>query len=131
VDTRRHLARLTVAALLALPVAPALAQQTPFAPLPAPTTTQQAPTTTTGQTTTSTGRGLQTWQALLIVAGGVAVIVGIGLYIARDARRRAPIAVGDTEAAHRDPSAHKSAREAKRKTRARQKAARAQRRRNR
>jgi len=130
VDIRRLIAALTVTALLALPVAPAVAQQTPFAPLPSEPTTATTPTTTT-QTTTSSSGGIKTWQALLIVAGGVVVIVGIGLFIARDARRRAPISAGDSEAAHLDPSAHKSAQRSKQKTRAKQKAARAQRRRNR
>jgi len=131
VDIRRLIAALTVTALLALPVAPAVAQQTPFAPLPSEPTTATTPTTTTTQTTTSSSGGIKTWQALLIVAGGVVVIVGIGLFIARDARRRAPISAGDSEAAHLDPSAHKSAQRSKQKTRAKQKAARAQRRRNR
>ena len=130
-DIRRPFAALTVAALLALPVAPALAQQTPFAPLPSEPTTATQATTTTTQTTTSTSGGIKTWQALGIVAGGVIIIVGIGLFIARDARRRAPVTSGDSEAAHLDPSAHQRAQRSKQKTRAKQKAARAQRRRNR
>ncbi len=130
-DIRRLIAVLTLTALLALPVAPALAQQSPFAPLPSEPTTTTQQTTATTQTITSTSGGIKTWQALLIVVGGVIVIAGIGLFIARDARRRAPVTAGDSEAAHLDPSAHKSAQRAKQKQRQKQKAARAQRRRNR
>ena len=44
--------------------------------------------------------GSRRWQAILVVVAGVGVITGIGLWIARDARRRAPLTVGDSESAH-------------------------------
>jgi len=127
-----RIAALTAALVLALTAAPAGAQS-PFSPLPSqPATTQQTTTQATPNSTTSgSGGGLATWAGILIVAGGVAVIVAIGMYIARDARRRAPLKAGDSEVAHLAPSAHQGARQAKQKARARQKAARAQRRRNR
>ncbi len=49
----------------------------------------------------------------------------------RDAKRRAPIEAGDSEAAHKPADAHKRSQAAKRKQRQKDKAARAQRRRNR
>lgn len=73
-----------VAALLA--PAAAGAQATPFQPLPAPQQTE--PPVTTG-TTPADGGISPTQQALLIFAG-VALVLGIGFAIARDARRNAP-----------------------------------------
>ena len=113
-----------------LPSGAALAQSSPFGSLPQADTSTQTPTTTTS-TNNSTGGGLSTLQAVLVVVAGVGVITGIGLWIARDARRRAPLTVGDTESAHLAGDAHKHGQASKRKQRARAKAARAQRRRNR
>ena len=113
-----------------LPSGAALAQTSPFGSLPdAPATTDTQTTTTT--TNNSTGGGLSTTQAILVVVAGVGVITGIGLWIARDARRRAPLTVGDTESAHLAADAHKRGQASKRRQRAKAKAARAQRRRNR
>ncbi len=66
-----------------------------------------------------------------MVAAGVGVITGIGLWIASDARRRAPLTAGDSESAHLAGDAHKRGQATKRKQRAKAKAARRQRRRNR
>ena len=128
---RVRLVALLLAALLALPSGVALAQSSsPFGSLPsAPADT----TTTTTQPTTSssTGGGLSTIQAILVVVAGVGVITAIGLWIARDARRRAPLTAGDTESAHLAGDAHKHGQATKRRQRAKAKAARRQRRRNR
>lgn len=118
------------AALLVLPSGAAFAQGTPFDTLPPADTSTQTQTTTTS-TTDSTGGGLSTTQAVLVVLAGVGVITAIGLWIARDARRRAPLTAGDTESAHRMPDAHKRGQASKRKQRAKAKAVRQQRRRNR
>jgi hypothetical protein len=91
---RRPLALAALLCVLA-PPALALAQQSPFAPLPQPV----EPTTTTGTTTSSSSSGdsggLQNWQEILIFLGGVALIVGIGYAIVTDARRNAPVKEGD------------------------------------
>ena len=126
---RVRLVAALVIALLMLPSGAALAQSSPFGSLPQADTSTQPTTTTT--TNSSTGGGLSTLQAVLVVVAGVGVITGIGLWIARDARRRAPLTVGDTESAHLAGDAHKRGQATKSKQRARAKAARAQRRRNR
>jgi len=94
---RRTLAIAILLCALAPPVA-AVAQQSPFSPLPQAQT--QAPTTTTSNTSTSNGDsgGLANWQELLIFMGGVALIIGIGYAIVTDARRNAP--VKDQELGH-------------------------------
>jgi len=127
---RLRLVAALVAALLALPSGAAFAQSSPFGSLPQADTSTQ-PTTTTTSTNDSTGGGLSTLQAVLVVVAGVGVITGIGLWIARDARRRAPLTVGDTESAHLAGDAHKRGQAAKSKQRAKAKAVREQRRRNR
>jgi hypothetical protein len=77
------------------PPAAALAQQSPFAPLPQPQEPQQ--TTTSGSTSSTSGDsgGLKTWQEVMIFMGGVALIVGIGYAIVTDARRNAPLKEGE------------------------------------
>lgn len=117
--------------MLMLPSGAALAQSSPFDTLPPADTSSQTQPTTTTSTTDSTGGGLSTTQAVLVVIAGVGVITAIGLWIARDARRRAPLTAGDTESAHRMPDAHKRGQAAKRKQRAKARAVREQRRRNR
>jgi len=119
-----------IVALLALPSGAAFAQSSPFGSLPQADTSTDTQTTTTS-TTDSTGGGLSTIQAILVVVAGVGVITGIGLWIARDARRRAPLTAGDVESPHLLGDAHKGGQAAKRKQRAKAKAVREQRRRNR
>ena len=128
-----HLRRaiLALAVFLALVAAPgALAQnETPFDSLP-PATPEQTQTQAT-TTTTNTSDGIKTWQAVLIVIGGVILLGGIGIAIARDARRRAPVIDAPQGVDHRDADAHKHARATKQRQRQRAKAARAARRKNR
>jgi hypothetical protein len=84
-------ARLLLAVLLAaalLPSAAALAQQDPFAPIPQPAPEQPpAPTPTTNQ---DDDDGLSSTQQLLIGVAGIVLVTGIGWAIVRDARRAAP-----------------------------------------
>jgi hypothetical protein len=86
---RRTLATAVLVCALAPPVA-AIAQS-PFSPLPQ--AQQPAQTTTTSNTSTNNGDsgGLSNWQELLIFAGGIALIVGIGYAIVTDARKNAPV----------------------------------------
>ena len=121
---------LALAVILLLAVAPGAHAQnaTPFDSLP-PATPEQTETQAT-TTTTDTNGGIETWQAVLIVIGGVILLGGIGIAIARDARRRAPL-VDAAAADHRDADAHKHARATKQRQRQRAKAARAARRKNR
>lgn len=88
---RRRTATVLLTLLVAGPLAPAAAvAQTPFAPLPqsAPTTTEPtvAPTTTTAE-----DQGLERWQEILIFLGGVVLVIGIGVAVLRDAKKRAPV----------------------------------------
>jgi hypothetical protein len=69
---------------LLLPAAPALAQSSPFAPLPQPAQTA-APAPTAGGPTDTGSRTL-----LLIGAALLVAFVAIGVWIARDARRSVP-----------------------------------------
>lgn len=121
-------ALIVVLCALAAPAA-VLAQGSPFQGLP-PATPSQTETTTTTAAPVPDDSTLETWQGALIVAGGLALLTGIGLVIARDARRRAPVDdVGAGE--NRDAVAHKHARRTKERQRQKAKAARAARRRNR
>jgi hypothetical protein len=125
--------RLAVAAILvALAGAPAgaLAQGSPFTPIPpAPAPAPPAPPPPGGQRSSDDG-GLSGWQtALIFVAGGI-LLLGIGYAIVADARQKAPVDLSPTAAAGRRQREEHSER-AKRQARRKQKAARAQRRRNR
>jgi hypothetical protein len=89
---------LTVLALLALPAA-AVAQQSPFQPLPPPASTTDTPTVTVQPPTNSgSDSGLKTWQEFLIFGAGLILIIGIGWAIVSDSRNRAP--VKDSELGH-------------------------------
>lgn len=105
-----RLALLLTVALLALPAGAAFARHLP----------PQRQTTS-----------LPTWQIVLLGVGGIGVLTGIVIVIMRDARRRAPVSAGDDQAAHLAADAHKRGQATKQKQRAKSKAARAQRRRNR
>jgi hypothetical protein len=94
----RRLAAALIAATLAAPAA-AVAQAppsplSPGLPVPTgpapPTTTTPAPLPSSNPTTPG-GSGLSGSTALIIAIGAIALIAGIGLFIWRDARRRAPV----------------------------------------
>ena len=88
---RRSLALAILVCALAPPVL-AFAQQSPFAPLPpAQQPTQTATSSTNGSTNNGDSGGLSNWQEILIFAGGIALIIGIGYAIAADARKNAPV----------------------------------------
>jgi hypothetical protein len=126
---RRPLAIALVLSVIAPPAA-ALAQS-PFSPLPPAQTATQAPTTTSGSSTNNgDSGGLQSWQEVLIFLGGVALIVGIGYAIVTDARRNAP--VKDSELGHiGEPTKQLPKARTKPVRRAKARAARASRKRNR
>ena len=115
--------------MLIAPLA-ALAQQTPFDGLP-PATPQEEQTNTTSRQAVTNNDGLETWQGGLIVLGGLSLLVGIGLAIARDARQRAPVDTGGVDAEKHMRDAHKHSQQAKVRPRQKEKAARASRRKNR
>jgi hypothetical protein len=111
---------LTCAALPAV----AVAQDSPFAPIPQAQTEQQ--TVTTATTTSSSSSGLSTGAEIAMFAGGLVLLLLIGFFIWRDARSRAPVAAGDTgfEDTKTTPHAKKA------QNRSRDKRARAARKRN-
>lgn len=94
---RRTLAIAVLLCALTPPVA-AIAQQSPFSPLPQAQTATQTPTTSNTSTNNGDSGGLSNWQEVLIFAGGIALIIGIGYAIAADARKNAP--VDDHEIGH-------------------------------
>lgn len=79
-----------LAVLVAVLLAPAgaAAQSAPFAPLPAAPQDQGQPAPTTSST--SQDQGISSLQETLLIAGGILLVLGIGVFIARDARRNAP-----------------------------------------
>jgi hypothetical protein len=84
----RVAALLTLLALL-VPAAPVLAQSNPFSPLPAATPTPPPVATPTPVSNTST-QDTGTRTLYLIGAALLVAFVGIGVWIARDARRSIP-----------------------------------------
>jgi hypothetical protein len=126
---RRSLAIAVVLCVLAPPVA-ALAQS-PFSPLPQAQTQTQAPTTTSSNTSNNgDSGGLSSWQEILIFAGGIILIIGIGYAIVTDARKNAP--VSDHEIGHIGETTKKLPKaRTKPVRRAKSRAARASRKRNR
>ena len=116
---------------LAAPAAALAQSDNPFGPLnlpPANTTPDPVPTSSNG---TSDSSGLKSWQEVLIIFAGGALVIGIGWAIVADARSRAP-----QEAQTEERTAAKARQEAdhkRRKTQARAagKRQRAARRRNR
>jgi flagellar biosynthesis/type III secretory pathway M-ring protein FliF/YscJ len=99
-------------------------------PAPAQTVQQTATTNTTTQSNQFSD-GLQTWQAVLIVLGGVLLLFGIAFAIMRDARSRAPVDEDEATAPQHARDAHVTARNAKRRQRQKAKAVRQQRKHNR
>jgi len=80
---------LTLVAAGSLAPAAALGQANPFTPLPPSAGATE--TTETQGTTEPADEGLKRWQELLLFAGGIALILGIGWAILHDAQRHAPV----------------------------------------
>lgn len=96
---RRLLTALALLGVLAVP-ASAVAQFDPVSPSsPAP---QEAPTVAAAPDHGDNG-GLKRWQEILLFAGGLALLAGIGFAIVGDARRHAPVGEDD-----RRPGAHEA-----------------------
>jgi hypothetical protein len=116
-----------VALMLAL-AAPAGAQQAPTlgAP-PAPDVTAN----TAGATTSSGGGGLKAWQEVLIFGAGIVLIGGIAVAILADARERSNRLGHGSAVTEPGAAPHRHKQHTKQAARAKAKAARAQRRRNR
>lgn len=126
---------IALATVAVLALAPLAGAQTgsPFNAVP-PAPAQPVQQTATTDTTTQSNQyddGLQTWQAVLIVMGGVILLLGIAFAIMRDARSRAPVGEDPEAAPQHARDAHVTARNAKRKQRQKAKAARRQRKQNR
>jgi len=82
---------LLVACALAAGAVPAAAQTgDPFSPLPP----AQGDPPVVAPTVEDEDEGLASWQQTLLIAGGALFVVGIGVAIARDARRHAPAESG-------------------------------------
>ena len=119
------LASLVLALTLAAPVA---AQNAPTLGAPETQTDTAAPPP---QTTSSGGGGLKTWQEVLIFAAGVILLGGIGFAIVGDARERTRKFSHHTGEEVAAGVPHKHSQAAKQRARAKARAARAQRRKNR
>jgi hypothetical protein len=123
---------LVVLLILAMPGATAHAQGSPFTPLPpGPTPAPPPPPSSPTPSSNKDDGGLSGLQQALIFAAGGVLLLGIGIAIVLDARRKAPVRAARGHAAEgreqRDPHRERAKAQARRK----QKAARAQRKRNR
>jgi hypothetical protein len=128
---RRFTLLICLLAALAVPVAAARAQDSPFAPLPPATTTpDQTPTVSSSNTSTDDG-GLKSWQELLIFAGGGVLLLGIGWAIVTDARNAAPAPDDSDEARASKARREEDLKRRKSRNRAATKRSRAARKRNR
>ena len=116
------------AALLAPSAAPAQQQGSPFGPLP-----QSAPTPAPPPPDQDDPLGEDVGRTTLYVIAGALLIafVAVGVFISRDARRSGPKDERRDRARLRDDGPHKHKMQSKQKSRARVKAQRAARRRNR
>jgi len=122
---------IAVLALVLAAAAPATAQQAPT--LGAPPTPDVTVNTGTGTpvSTDSSGGGLKTWQEALIFAAGIILIAGIAVAILQDSRERAA-KIGHGRAATEPGTApHRHKQHTKQQARAKGKAQKAARRRNR
>lgn len=126
---RRRLGALLIGLILC--ASPGIARaQNPFAPLPTqpsstPTATTPAPTTSA----TSAGSGLSSTEQIGLVGAGIVVIAGIAFLIRRDAHARAPVTTRASASGQRGTAQPKAKRVEQ--SRAKAKAARRQRKRNR
>jgi hypothetical protein len=122
---------LVIAVLLCVLAPPVVAiAQSPFSPLPQAQEPTQTATTSNSSTNNGDSGGLASWQEVLIFMGGVALIIGIGYAIVTDARRNAPVKAGE-ESHIGDPTKPLPKARTKPVRRAKARAARASRKRNR
>jgi transposase len=101
----------TAACLAAVP-AVALAQQSPFGPLPAPA---QPTATPTPDSTNVLGQDVGRKTLYAIAGGFVLLFIGIGWWISRDARRERHRRQREKERARKKTRAQRQARKAHRK----------------
>jgi hypothetical protein len=87
--SRTRITALALGLALALPAAPALAQDNPFTPLPSTPAATPTPAPTPAPTV-STGSDTGTTTLYVIGGGLLIVFFAIGAWIARDARRSIP-----------------------------------------
>jgi len=131
----RRIAALLFCFVLLAPAAPALAQQSPFGPLPQPAEPTATPTPADTGGTTVFGQDVSRATLFLIAGGFVLLFIGMGWWISRDARQSlAKDPVSEAALARRaDPhERHRRQREkerARKKTRAQKQARKAHRKR--
>ena len=128
----RALVILTVVAVLALPAAAHAQDQgeNPFGPLPAAPTPNPQPIVV--QQDSNNSESYTTRTTLFVIAGGLLItFIVIGRFILRDARRHLPSHARMEQTALREQGPHKHAKHAKARARAKGKAQKAARRRNR
>jgi hypothetical protein len=127
---RAAAALLTVLALAAAgPVPAARAQQDPFGDLPQGQ--QGSPTPAPVQTDVTDSEDVGRTTLYAIMGGLVLVLLGVGVWIARDARSRVPERHAPRTGQLREEGPHRHARQAKAKSRSKARQARAARKRNR
>lgn len=116
---------------LALCAGPGTANaQNPFAPLPGqPSSTTTATTPSPATNSTAAGSGLSGTEQIGLIGAGILMIAGIAYLIRRDARARAPVTTRASASGQRGTAQPKAKRVEQ--SRARAKAARRQRKRNR
>jgi uncharacterized oligopeptide transporter (OPT) family protein len=128
---RRFTLLICLLAALAVPVAAAHAQDSPFAPLPPVSTTPQQTPTVSSSTDSGDDGGLATWQQVLIFAGGGILLLGIAWAIISDARSAAPTGDETAEQLQSKARREEDIKRRKAKNRAAAKRSRAARKRNR
>jgi uncharacterized oligopeptide transporter (OPT) family protein len=128
---RRFTLLICLLAALAVPVAAAHAQDSPFAPLPPATTVPDDTATSSSTTTSSDDGGLASWQQVLIFAGGGILLLGIAWAIVSDARSVAPTGDDTEEQLQSKARREEDIKRRKAKNRAAAKRSRAARKRNR
>jgi hypothetical protein len=128
---RRFTLLICLLAALAVPVAGAHAQDSPFAPLPPAATTPQQTPTVSSSTDSGGDGGLASWQQVLIFAGGGILLLGIAWAIISDARSVAPTGEETDEQLQSKARREEDIKRRKAKNRAAAKRSRAARKRNR
>jgi hypothetical protein len=115
----RRIAALLLCLALLVPAAPALAQQSPFGPLPQPA--PATPTPAPDNSTNVLGKDVGRTTLYLIVAAFLVAFVIIGWSISRDARRSLHTGPRSAEAERRRHDPHERHRRQREKERARKK----------